>query len=515
MHDHDEARTTSAPHTFPHPSYARHILRPFFEDAQRLLLFGPMLAANAAHLIMLSETGIIPATQAGRVLSALRQVEAAGPVSFEYAPAVEDLFFAVEGRLIALAGPEAGGNLQIARSRNDLDAAMCRLLLRDRLLAALGQTLDLRERLIAFASEHVETLMPGITHTQPAQPTTLAHYLAGVLGPLERDTARLRATYARVNQSPLGAAAFTTTGFPIDRELIAQLLGFVDVVENGYDAVGGSDCMIEPMTTLTILASGLSRFVHDLLIWARSEVGILRIGDEFVQISSIMPQKRNPVVLEHVRARIGYVHGDAATVTTMLHSSAFGDTADINDQIYVPLARAFDALGGVLELLTAVFATATINRDLLSQRAGLGFTTSTELADTLVRDHGLPFRSAHGVAAATVKLAIARGLEASQVTPALVDEAAVAIIGRPLDLTGEALQSALDPWTFVRRRSLPGGPAPEAMQHSLAVHLSVLQSDRAWLAEERTRLLEADLDRERRAAQLIARAAASIGQDLT
>jgi len=438
------------------------------------------------------------------VLAALRQIAAEGAGAFDYAPAVEDLFFAVEGRLIVLAGPEAGGNVQIARSRNDLDAAMCRLLLRERLLGAIGQALDLRARLLAFAREHVETLMPGITHTQPAQPTTLAHYLAGVLGPLTRDTARLRAAYARVNESPLGAAAFTTTGFPIDRELLAQLLGFQGVVENGYDAVGGSDCMIEPVTTLTILASGLSRFVHDLLIWARAEVGILRIGDEFVQISSIMPQKRNPVVLEHVRARIGYVYGDAATVATLLHGSAFGDTADINDQIYVPLARAFDALGSVLELLTAVFATAQVDRALLASRAGTGFTTSTELADTLVRDHGLPFRSAHGIAAATVRAAIAQGLEAAQVTPTLVDEAAQVVIGRPIGLAAESLHAALDPWTFVRRRNLPGGPAPEAMARSLATLGSALASDRAWLAAEQSRLAAADAERERRVAMLVA-----------
>ncbi len=501
-----DALSTDTPTTapqFPHPAYARHILRPFFEEGRRFL-FGPMLAANAAHLLMLAETGIIAAAQAGKVLLALRQIESEGAGTFDYAPAVEDLFFAVEGRLIALAGPEAGGNLQIARSRNDLDAAMCRLLLRERLLGAIGQALDLRERLLNFAREHIETLMPGITHTQPAQPTTLAHYLAGVLGPLGRDTARLRAAYARVNESPLGAAAFTTTGFPIDRDSLARLLGFQGVVENGYDAVGGSDCMIEPMTTLTILVSGLSRFVHDLLIWARAEVGTLRIGDEFVQISSIMPQKRNPVVLEHVRARIGYVYGDAATVATMLHSSAFGDTADINDQIYVPLARAFDALGSVLELLTALFATAQVDRALLARRAGTGFTTSTELADTLVRDHGLPFRSAHSIAAATVRNAIALGLDASQVTPALVDEAAASVVGRPLGLTADSLRAALDPWTFVRRRNLPGGPAPEAMAHSLAIIDATLSSDRAWLAAERSRLADADAEREQCVAALVA-----------
>lgn len=501
------AGATPTAHRFPHPDYARHILRPFFEDGRRLL-FAPMLAANVAHLVMLAATGIIPAAQAGHALVALRQIAADGPGAFAYAPAIEDLFFAVEGRLIAVAGPEAGGNLQIARSRNDLDAAMCRLLLREWLLAAIGQTLALRERLLAFAGEHVATLMPGITHTQPAQPTTLAHYLGGVLAPLERDTARLREAYARVNQSPLGAAAFTTTGFPIDRALAARLLGFAGVVENGYDAVGCSDCMIEPVATLTIMASGLSRFIHDLLIWARAEVGILRIGDEFVQISSIMPQKRNPVVLEHARARIGYVYGDAATVSTMLHSSAFGDTADINDQIYVPLARAFDAMGGVLELLAAVFATAQVDRALLARRAGVGFTTSTELADTLVRDFALPFRGAHGVAAATVRAAIARGLDTAQITPALVDEAARAVIGRPLAIAADALRAALDPWAFVRRRNHPGGPAPEAMARSLDAFAGILAADRDWLAAERAGLAHAETERERQATLLVALAQA-------
>ena len=185
---------------FPHPVYAAHVLRPAFDDARRLL-FGPMLAANTAHLIMLAETGIVAETDAGRALAALRTIEERGADAFAYAPAVEDLFFAVERELIAAAGAEAGGNLQIARSRNDLDAAMCRLLLRNLVIETTGQVIELRGTLMALAREHVETLMPGTTHTQPAQPTTLAHYLGGVLGPLERDTDRLRALFGRVNST--------------------------------------------------------------------------------------------------------------------------------------------------------------------------------------------------------------------------------------------------------------------------------------------------------------------------
>jgi argininosuccinate lyase len=487
---------------FPHPAYAAHVLRPAFDDARRLL-FAPMLAANVAHLVMLAETGIVDAAVAGRALAALQEIAAGGANAFRYAPAVEDLFFAVERHLISLAGPEAGGSLQTARSRNDLDAAMSRLMLRDLVLAAIDQTLDLRAALLTLAQAHLETVMPGTTHTQPAQPTTLAHYLGGVLGPLERDTERLHQLYDRVNLNPLGAAAFTTTGFPIDRALTARLLGFAGLVENGYDAVGAADHMLEAAGVLVTASASLSRFVYDLLIWARPEVGVVRIADAFVQISSIMPQKRNPVVLEHVRARIGYVYGDAATVTTMVHSSAFGDTVDVEDEIYVPLARCFAAMASVLDLLAAVVASIEVNTDLLAARAGQGFTTSTELADTLVRAHGLPFRTAHAIAAQVVQDAIVQGKGTAEITAVMVDAAAQAITGRPLAVDAGTVRAALDPWAFVQARTITGGPAPVTMRHALDGAARRLQSDRAWLAGARQGLVAAETERSRRAKRLI------------
>jgi argininosuccinate lyase len=492
--------------SFPHPVYAAHILRPAFEDARRLL-FAPMLAANAAHLVMLAETGVVGETEAGRALAALREIAEGGADAFQYAAAVEDLFFAIERRLIVLAGPEAGGCLQTARSRNDLDAAMCRLMLRELVLGAVDQTLALRSALLDLARVHLETLMPGTTHTQPAQPTTLAHYLGGVLGPLERDTERLRQLYGRVNRNPLGVAAFTTTGFPIDRELTARLLGFEGLVENGYDAVGAADHMLEATGALVTAAASLSRFVHDLLIWARPETGVIRIADAFVQISSIMPQKRNPVVLEHVRARIGYVFGDAATVATMVHSSAFGDTVDVEDEIYVPLARCFAAMASVLDLLTAVMSSIEIDRGLLAARAGQGFTTSTELADTLVRVCGLPFRTAHAIAARVVQDAIAAGKGAGEVTAAMVDAAAQDVAGRPLAVDAEVVRAALDPWRFVRARTGPGGPAPETTRRAFSAASRRLSADRGWLAGARERLAGAEMERARRAERLIAQQA--------
>src|SRR5688572_15500873 len=216
--------------SFPHPDYARYVLETGFEHAQEWL-WPHMMAANEAHTLMLAETGIISRADAAALMAAQRTVVEAGSEAFSYQPAVEDLFFAVEGRLIELAGPDAGGNLQIARSRNDLAAGMSRMMLRERLLAARQQVLNLRSVLMDLIEAHIETLMPGITHTQPAQPTTLAHHLFGVLGPLERDSDRMALAFARTNRSSLGVAAFTTTSFPIDRDRTAELLGFDGYVE--------------------------------------------------------------------------------------------------------------------------------------------------------------------------------------------------------------------------------------------------------------------------------------------
>ncbi|HEU0164430.1 MAG TPA: lyase family protein, partial [Thermomicrobiales bacterium] len=186
---------------FPNPVYAREILEVGFREGQRLL-FPHMQAANEAHTLMLAETGVLGRDHAATIFAALAQVVVDGVDSFSYEPQVEDLFFAVEKRIITLAGPAAGGNLQIARSRNDLAAVMNRLFLREYSLTVQRAVTRLRAALIDLASEHVRTIMPGITHTQPAQPTTLAHYLLGVLGPLERDSERLREGWARINRSP-------------------------------------------------------------------------------------------------------------------------------------------------------------------------------------------------------------------------------------------------------------------------------------------------------------------------
>src|SRR6202165_1188134 len=415
---------------FPHPVYADTILGPQFRESQKWL-FEPMIDASEAHLLMLAEQRLMPAEQAARVAGALDDLRRQGADAFKYAPEVEDLFFQMEARILESAGEEAGGNLHLARSRNDLDAAMARLTVR-RLLLETHETLEaLRATFLRLIGEHLHTLMPGHTHTQPAQPTTLAHYLASTAQALERDADRLHAAFACTNRGPLGAAALTTTGFAIDRELTASLLGFDSVVINSYDAIGGVDYALESLNVLTICVLGLSRLIHDLLQWATREFGVLHIDPAFLQISSIMPQKRNPVVLEHLRARVGWVLGDAITTATLVHSAALGDTVDVEDEFYEPLFRTFEHGLGVLRLLDAALGTCQFDVELLASRATTGFPTATELADTLVRRAGLGFRQAHRVASTVVQLS---GADSARVDVELVAEAARQALGRELRL---------------------------------------------------------------------------------
>ena len=445
--------------SFPHPVYAETILGPQFRESQKWL-FEPMIDASEAHLLMLADRQLMPAEQAARVAGALDGLRREGAEAFRYAPEVEDLFFQMEARILESAGEEAGGNLHLARSRNDLDAAMARLTVRRLLLETHEMLEALRATVLRLIGEHVRTLMPGHTHTQPAQPTTLAHYLASTAQALERDADRLHAAFACTNRGPLGAAALTTTGFAINRELTASLLGFDSVVINSYDAIGGVDYALESLNVLTICVLGLSRLIHDFLQWATREFGVLHIDPAFLQISSIMPQKRNPVVLEHLRARVGWVLGDAHTAATLVHSAALGDTVDVEDEFYELLFRTFEHGLGVLRLLDAALGTCQFDVKLLASRATTGFTTATELADTLVRRAGLGFRQAHRVASTVVQLS---GADSANVTVDLVAEAARQALGRDIRLDPDDLRAALDPWCFVEQRTILGGPAPSAM----------------------------------------------------
>ena len=482
------ARETPA---FPHPLYDKFVLQPFFEDS-KTYYYEPMLAANRAHVVMLRRCDIISRENAKALLDALQLADEAGVDALARGPGVEDLFFALENKLIESAGDAFGGNLQLARSRNDLGYALTRLALRPLILGALEDLLALRQSLLAFARAHLETLMPGYTHTQPAQPTTMAHYVAGVLAGLQRDAARLRFAYATNNQSPLGAAALTGTAFPIDRQLSARLLGFDAIQLSTYDSIGASDNLTDVAGALSSLGVNLSRFTRDMLFWATQESGAIRIHDSFIQISSIMPQKRNPVALEHLRARISRMLALAQGIVLQCHNIPFGDTQDIEDEIMPLLFGSLETAREILQLYAALIDTLEVQVDHLRERATDGFTTVTELADALVRDCGLPFRGAHSVVSALVTYATEENLAPDDLRVEMLIRLARERLGIELRLSREAFQRALDPRAFVEGRALPGGAAPGATAEVLTAQGERSDEDLQWLEDARMKLAAAE-----------------------
>lgn len=450
-----------------------------------------MMAANFAHAVMLCRCDVISLENAQALLAALQQVEAEGKDKVLYRSGVEDMFFAVEGRLINIAGDAFGGNLQLARSRNDLGYALTRLAARGLILETYEALQALRGVLRRFACEHLDTLMPGYTHTQPAQPTTMAHYIAGLLAVLERDSERLRFAYDTNNLSPLGAAALTGTGFPIDRALSARLLGFEGVEMSSYASIGASDNLTDVAHALSSLGVNLSRFTHDMLFWATQECGAIRIDDSFIQISSIMPQKRNPVVLEHLRARISRVLALAGGVVLQCHNIPFGDTQDIEDPLLPLLFGSLETATECLQLYGAVIETLQVNVEHLRGRASAGFTSVTELADALVRHCQLPFRTAHGIVAALVNRAAERELAPADLSAGLLREIAKGEFDLDLAFTDAMLQAALDPRAFVEARSLPGGAAPGATWQVLERQGLRIEQDAQWLAGSRATIADA------------------------
>jgi argininosuccinate lyase len=291
-----------------------------FEDAKRFFL-DSLFDIHYAHGLMLLRQGLLTAAEASAIFGALDSLDRTALHSVEYSGEAEDLFFYVEDLLAQRIGVDIAGKLHTARSRNDIDITLYRMEIRKRILVTLGEVLALARTLHRIAAEHLHSVMPAHTHTQPAQPTTLAHYLAAVIEMLLRDAGRLQAAFRTVNYNPLGACAITTTGFPIDREATTELLGFDGVQVNSYGCIAAVDYVLESMSAVSIAMINAGKFIHDLLLWSMQEFGYLRLSNAFVQTSSIMPQKRNPVALEHARVLASRAHAEAQAVFTTAHNT--------------------------------------------------------------------------------------------------------------------------------------------------------------------------------------------------
>src|SRR5690606_37395970 len=463
-----------------HRSYRERVLGPDYDFAARHLRhhFLDALTAHVAVVARLPQN--LDADVVAEVSALTRAIndlhDVAPPPHEEEVP---DLYFAIQGELRRRVG-DAVELLRVGLSRNDLDMTVYKMRARE-LLLETGEALHgLRRAVNAQARTHLETVLIAQTHHQPGQPTTVAHALGAVAGMLPRDSERLAQAYTRLTRSPLGAAALAGSSHDLDREASAAALGFTGPVGNTYDAVASADWQFDVAAASQCLALDARRLICDLLAW--SAYGWFRIGDGLVQGSSIMPQKRNPVALEHARTRFSRVLGAAGMVVYSSHNIPFADLNDFGPDVQGALQMQHLQLLGGLDLLTACLENGEFDVGRLAQAAAATDTTATELADVLVRDTGLAFPAAHAVVGALVASMQQQGRPFTSVTPA-----DLAAVGGP-HLPGEALSDAVDPARFVARRRGLGMPAAPVMTGRLADQSRDIAAAGAALASERNRL---------------------------
>ena len=368
------------------------------------------IAGSRAHAAMLAATGIISDKDAEAIreglLTVLSEIEEG---RFEFSTALEDIHMNVEARLKELIGDPAG-RLHTARSRNDQVATDFRLWVRDQIDAAIGGLDALCDALLGQAEAGADWVMPGFTHLQTAQPVTWGHHMLAYVEMFRRDRSRFSDARARMNESPLGAAALAGTSFPIDREMTAQALGFDRPMANSLDAVSDRDFALEFLATASICAMHLSRFAEELVIWSSAQFRFVTLSDRFSTGSSIMPQKKNPDAAELIRAKIGRIFGANVALMTVMKGLPLAYSKDMQED----KEQVFDAADSLMLALAAMEGMVrdmTANRENLRAAAASGFSTATDLADWLVRALGLPFREAHHVTGALVALAEKKGCD--------------------------------------------------------------------------------------------------------
>ena len=429
-------------------------------------LAGEDLAGSRAHGAMLVATGVISKEDGAAIAAGLETIAdeiAAG--TFPFREEFEDIHMNVEARLAELIGAPSG-RLHTARSRNDQIALDFRLWVREACDRTVEQIIALQRALVAKAADHADTLMPGFTHLQTAQPVTFGHHLMAYVEMFGRDAGRFADARVRMNESPLGAAALAGTSFPIDRQATARALGFDKPMANSLDAVSARDFALEALSAATICATHLSRLAEEIVIWMTPQFGFIKLSDAFTTGSSIMPQKKNADAAELVRAKVGRILGSLTSLTVVMKGLPLAYGKDMQED-KVPTFEAFDALELSLLAMAGMVADMTPQKPAMAAAAGAGFATATDLADWLVRTLGLPFRDAHHLTGAAVKRAEALGCDLADLP--------IAELKALDDRITPAVYDVLTPAASVASRTSHGGTAPDQVRVQIARWQEILR----------------------------------------
>ena len=413
------------------------------------------IRGSLAHSTMLAEQGIITKKDMRAIHKGLKEIKkeiAAG--TFPFSHALEDIHLNIESRLKDKIG-DAAGRLHTGRSRNDQVATDFRLWVRGQLDQFDAQLGKLQGALLAQAEAHADTIMPGFTHLQSAQPVTFGHHMLAYLEMFARDRARFADCRKRMNESPLGAAALAGTPYPIDRKMTAKALEFDRPMANSLDAVSARDFALEALAAASICSTHLSRLSEEIVIWTSAQFQFIKLTDAFTTGSSIMPQKRNPDAAELIRAKVGRIVGAMTSLTIVMKGLPLAYSKDMQED-KEPVFDAFDALDLGLAAMAGMVSDMTPNKDRLAEAAGAAYSTATDLADWLVRKLGMPFRDAHHVTGTIVALAEKQGLTLS--------ELALADMQKVEPKITKDVYSVLTPLASAKSRVSYGGTAPKEVR---------------------------------------------------
>lgn len=415
------------------------------------------IAGSIAHATMLAKAGIITEADKDQIVSGLTQIkQEIADGKFVWSVALEDVHMNVESRLTAIIG-DVGKKLHTGRSRNDQVATDIRLYLRDQTDIILGLLKRLQTGLLDLASQHTDTIMPGFTHLQTAQPVSFGHHVMAWFEMLMRDSERLIDGRKRINQMPLGAAALAGTTYPIEREFTAELLGFEGICQNSLDAVSDRDFAIEFASSASLLMMHLSRMSEEIILWMSAQFGFVVVPDRFCTGSSIMPQKKNPDVPELVRGKAARVFGDMITLLTLMKNQPLAYNKD-NQEDKEPLFDVVDTLTGSLLAFADMLPNLIPNKENMRAATMKGYATATDLADYLVRK-GLAFRDAHEVVGKAVALGVQKGVDLSELS---LDE-----LKGFSDLIGEDVFEYLTLEGSLNARNHIGGTAPNQVKMAI------------------------------------------------
>jgi len=451
---------------------------------------------------MLRDSDIVDDSISASLLTAIDSARRGVPPDV---PGSLGLVAAFDDRVDSLIAGGAAGAVRIARARHDLAATAQRLVLRDRALALAAALDTSRTAVIDLAESHVFTLMPVWSGSSPLQPTNVAHFLTGTIAPLGRSARMLRALYDELDRSPLGSAAVVGPGLPVDRDETADLLGNEGPVESTFDALSAVDHLVGAGDVAAASVTPVRRLTAELMLWLRSEPQALRLADELrAAPDANLPQYRPPALLERLVADARQVESDAAAIASLTRDIPYGPVGEMADLAAETagsaLSRAATAqvtfamvLGGPIE----------INRAWLARNAGQAFVTSGDLTDFFMAEEALDPSAAREIAALTTSRARQEGLEASAITPAMIDAAALLVIGRELGIEIERLGAYLAPRRFIEKRTVLGGPAAPAVREYLGLERNRLEADQRWLEEKRRRIALAEENLEIRTREIL------------